>query len=711
MLRALGKKKSSSGDAASVATTKSDSGASSSNRNRRRSRSPFRRVRGRSRSKSRDRKSSKRKDKDKDKGASARAAAVQEANAKIGIASPEPTLGKTVHGRLSSPPSAASTACSSVGSSMSPYEQDDDDAFLLMQTEKYNKMISGGASAPPAITAAKSAIPSASSSSTISTSNVDIVNASVNTSISRGVPQDSIGATARPTYFSTSRSSSRLKTSSFGTIVEEEEEDIEEEEGLISKRSVTFKSDNSINDENTVAGPAPSPERFLHRPTADEKIRSPSAKVTFAGDDGGRPTSLFQRPGQNRIFLLLLEPNKKVFELIQVEYDAQIATIGYVLGLIKLHASEESLLRQKHVGLIRPRDDMELTDLTMLATSQGRIKHGEVLIPLPEDCRSSKCRRLAKTILKTPNVVKLLSKEQPLASRPRRRSKSRSRRSVSPGRRVTNAHADETVRRAALEEASRAATKALEDKIAQLEQRLADVANSSSSQSGNNSELSDKIRQEIEEKAKAREELEEQMKKEAEMSAAERIEQMAKEAEKPATSEKPSLRSQSVQPMSFSFESEKVEESSGIAAAMESVSDMLADGIKNVKPKLRRVRNTIRSVKKKIRRSKNKPVVAASVGILLVSFFYGFFGGSTSRGHLTIEEEPSSMIHSLSLPYAIVGLILGGSALLFSATKLTKTKGRSRRSSALRSSSRKKGRLLRGASNIRSANNTRYGPR
>ena len=702
MLRALGKKKSSSGDAGSVATTKSDSGASSSNRNRRRSRSPFRRVRGRSRSKSRDRKSSKRKD--KQKGAAARAAAVQEANAKIGISSPEPTLGRTVHGRLSSPPSAASTACSSVGSSMSPYEQDDDDAFLLMQTEKYNKMINGGASAPPAINAAKSAISAASS--TISTSNVDIVNAS----ISRGAPQDSIGTTARPMYFSTSRSSSRLKTSSFGTIVEEEEEDIEEEERS-TKRSVTFRSDNSVNDENTVAVPAPSPERFLHRPTADKKMRPPSARVTFAGDDGGRPTSPFQRPGQNRIFLLLLEPNKKVFELIQVEYDAQTATIGYVLGLIKLHASEESLLRQKHVGLIRPRDDMELTDLTMLATSQGRIKHGEVLIPLPEDCRSSKCRRLAKTILKTPNVVKLLSKEQPLASRPRRRSRSRSRRSVSPGRRGTNAHADEAARRAALEEASRAATKALEDKIAQLEQRLADVANSSSSQSGKNSELSDKIRLEIEKKAQAREELEDQMKKEAEMSAAERIEQMAREAEKSAASEKPSLRSQNVQPMSFSFESEKVEESSGIAAAMESVSDVLADGIKNVKPKLRRVRNTIRSVKKKIRHSKNKPVVAASVGILLVSFFYGFFGGSTSRGDLTIEEESSSMIHSSSLSYAIVGLILGGSALFFFANKLTKTTRRSRRSSTLRSSSRKKGRLLRGAPKIRTANNMRYGPR
>lgn len=703
MLRALGKKKSSSGDAGSVATTKSDSGNSSSNRNRRRSRSPFRRMRGRSRSKSRDRKSSKRKDKE----SSARAATIQEANAKIGIASPEPTLGKTVHGRLSSPPSAASTACSSVGSSMSPYEQDSDDddgtdAFLRMQTEKYNKMMGGGASAVPAVTAAKSVIPSANG--TISTSNVDVVNANVNFSISRGAPQDSIGTTARPIYFSTSRSSSRLKTSSFGTILEEEEEDIEEEEGAVSKRSVTFKNDDD--DENTVAVPASSPERFLHRPTADEKMRSPSAKVTFAGDDGSRPSSPFQRPGQNRIFLLLLEPNKKVFELIQVEYDAGTATIGYILGLIKLHASEESLLRQKHVGLIRPRDDMELTDLTMLATSQGRIKHGEVLIPLPEDCRSSKCRRLAKTILKTPNVVKLLSKEQPLASRPRRRSKSRSRRSVSPGRRGTNAHADG--RRAALEEASRAATKALEDKIAQLEQRLADVASSSSSQSGNNSDLSDKIRQEIEEKAKAREELEEQMKKDAEMSAAEQIEQMAKEAEKSAASEKPLRRSQSVQPMSFSFESE---ESSGIAAAMETVSDMLTDGIKSVKPKLRRVRNTIRSVKKSIRRSKNKSVVAASVGILLVSFFFGFFGGSTSRGDLTIEEEPSSMIRSSSLPYAIVGLILGGSALLFFANKLTKTTGRSRRSSALRSSSRKKGRLLRGASNIRSANNMRYGPR
>ena len=305
-----------------------------------------------------------------------------------------------------------------------------------------------------------------------------------------------------PTYLSNSRSSSRLKTSSFGTIVEEEEEDIDAEDGV-------------VNDENADSAPAPSPERFLHRATADEKMRPPSARVTFAGDG---PTSPFQPPSRNRIFLLLLEPNKKVFELIQVEYDAKTATIGYILGLIKLHASEQALVRQKHVGLIRPRDDVELTDRTMLATSQGRIKHGEVLIPLPEDCRSSKCRRLAKTILKTPSVVKLLSKEQPLASRPRRRSKSRSRRSVSPGRRgttsSTNAHADEAMRRAALEEASRAATKALEEKIAQLEKRLADVASSSSSQSGgsgSNKELSDKIRKEIEEKAEAREELEEQI--------------------------------------------------------------------------------------------------------------------------------------------------------------------------------------------------------
>ena len=578
---------------------------------------------------------------------------------------------------------------------MSPYAQDndddDDDAFFRMQTEKYNKMMVGGASVAAA---AKSTIPAPTiRSNVVSVSAYPISNSSS----SRGAPQDSNRTIPMPTYLSNSRSSSRLKTSSFGTIVEEEEEDIDEEDGVVNERSVSFKNDDS-NDENADSAPAPSPERFLHRATADEKMRPPSARVTFAGDG---PTSSFQPPSRNRIFLLLLEPNKKVFELIQVEYDAKTATVGYILGLIKLHASEQALVRQKHVGLIRPRDDMELTDRTMLATSQGRIKHGEVLIPLPEDCRSSKCRRLAKTILKTPSVVKLLSKEQPLASRPRRRSKSRSRRSVSPGRRgtttisSTNAHADEAMRRAALEEASRAATKTLEDKIAQLEKRLADVASSSSSQKGgSNKELSDKIRKEI---------LEEQMKKEAEMSAAERIEQMAKEAEKSAASEKPSHRSHGVQPMSFSFENEKVEESSGIAAAMESVSDILADGIQIVKPKLRRVRNTIRSVKKKARRSKNKPLIAASVGVLLFSFLYGFFGGSTTE-HLSLTEESSSMINSSSLPYAIVGLVLGGSALIFFANSLTKATGRSRRSSALRSSSRKKGRLLRGASNIRSAN-------
>jgi len=507
-----------------------------------------------------------------------------------------------------------------------------------------------------------------------------------------------------------SRSRSAINTSSFGGIQEEDENELSDNEDEVgvpkdttsaddtgtmaeaekSKKVVTFKESSA----------ATSPDRFLHRPTAGEhNIKSPSAnstsKVTFAADD-----IKHQHQDQHRVFLLLLEPNKKVFELIQVEYTAKTATIGYILSLIKVHASEPALTRQKHVGLIRPRDETELTNVNMLA-SEGRIKHGEVLIPLPKDCRSSKCRRLAKTILKTPNVVKLLSKDEPLSSRPRRRSRSRSRRSVSPGR----------SREGALKEASNEATKALEAKIEQLEKRLSTLAGSKSS----DEKISEEIRKEIEEKARARAEIEKKLQEEAKMSAAERIEQMAQEAE----SGKPSLRSQAVNPMSFSFDSEdvnSVEESnpppprrdliskSEETSLFDSLSDLLSDGVAVVKPKLRRLRNTAKSFKTRLKRSKKKPLLraasAVSIGLVLVSFLYGYFGGDSrsTSSDLSLHREQQS-IRSV---YAIVGLIMGGSFIAFLAASFNRATARSRGGASGRSGPKKKSRMLRGAAIVRS---------
>lgn len=690
MLRALARK--SSGNHTKSSDASVASGGTES-RQRRRSRSPFRRVRGRSRSKSRgrDRKKSQSKSTSSKGGvkAAAAAAATSTSTLPIGIASPEPTLGGAGGAPFASPPSAASTACSSVASSASrsPYEQADDDAFLRMQTEKYNQMM---------VETPKET----SSSSTDADENT--------------APQDSNDSSPLMGYLHGkataphSRSRSAINTSSFGGIKEEDEDalsDNEDEVGLPkdttstddtattaeaekSKKVVTFKASTA----------AASPDRFLHHPTAGEhKLKSPSAnstsKVTFAADD-----IKLQHQGQHRVFLLLLEPNKKVFELIQVEYAAKTATIGYILSLIKVHASEPALARQKHVGLIRPRDETELTNVNMLAF-EGRIKHGEVLIPLPKDCRSSKCRRLAKTILKTPNVVKLLSKDEPLSSRPRRRSRSRSRRSVSPGR----------SREGALKEASNEATKALEAKIEELEKRLSTLAGSKSSDEN----VSEEIRKEIEEKARARAEIENKLQEEAKMSAAERIEQMAQEAE----SEKPSLRSQAVNPMSFSFDSEdvhSVDESnpppprrdlisrSEDISLFVSLSDLLSDGVAVVKPQLRRLRNTAKSFKTRLKRSRKKPLVRAasviSMGVVLVSFLYGYFGGDSTINDLSLHREQQS-IRSV---HAIVGLIMGGSFIVFLAASFNKATARTRGGASGRSGPKKKSRMLRGAAIVRS---------
>ena len=353
---------------------------------------------------------------------------------------------------------------------------------------------------------------------------------------------------------------------------------------------------------------AMSPDRFLHSPTARKGSTAPSSSGSVA-----TPSSAAAAEGEHSIFLLLLEPNRKIFELIQVAYDPSVATVGAVLDLIPIHASEPALGRQEHSGLLRPRDDAEMNDLLTLA-SDARIRPGEVLVPLPRGCDPSKCRKLAKVILKTPNVRKLLSREDPLATPPpsqkgrtRTRSRSRDRGSKKGGNKVT---VDE-IKRAAREEAAEAAGKVLEAKIGEIERRL---------QRQGKDEGQEEIRRQIEE------EVQREVDKKAaleSLSQSERIELMAAEAEAAMSPSEGSHGSSDgtvdgvdppPSPPALKLPSTLGGSAGPLESLRDAATDLVSDAANKARLNVRKVRVTLRSIERRARRGFRKnPLARAGV--------------------------------------------------------------------------------------------------
>lgn len=128
-----------------------------------------------------------------------------------------------------------------------------------------------------------------------------------------------------------------------------------------------------------------------------------------------------QDPNACKIFLLLLQPQSKIFELIQLLYSPHDTTVGDLLKLIPLNATEQALGTQDYVGLCRPKTNQELLDLDLLATTShmavpsAQIVLGEILVAIPKGYTGDTVANLSKQILSNPKIVKLLKRADPLA--------------------------------------------------------------------------------------------------------------------------------------------------------------------------------------------------------------------------------------------------------------------------------------------------------
>lgn len=141
-----------------------------------------------------------------------------------------------------------------------------------------------------------------------------------------------------------------------------------------------------------------------------------------------------QDPNSYKIFLLLLQPKLKTFELIQLIYSPNDTTIGDIIAMIPENATESALGSQTYTGLCRPKTEEEIVDHELLASeplrantsvASAKITLGEILVAIPVEYNGADVAVLAKQILSNPKIVKLLKRSDPLAPKKRRRSSRR----------------------------------------------------------------------------------------------------------------------------------------------------------------------------------------------------------------------------------------------------------------------------------------------
>jgi len=124
-----------------------------------------------------------------------------------------------------------------------------------------------------------------------------------------------------------------------------------------------------------------------------------------------------------KIFVLLLQPRMRLFELVQLIYYPSVATIGDLVDLIPSNTTEAILGNQAYVGLCRPKDEGQMsimTDLDMMASGtveggSANIYRGEILCAIPDGYSGEQCAKMARPILENQEFSKLMARSDPLA--------------------------------------------------------------------------------------------------------------------------------------------------------------------------------------------------------------------------------------------------------------------------------------------------------
>lgn len=159
----------------------------------------------------------------------------------------------------------------------------------------------------------------------------------------------------------------------------------------VEERSVASSRPRSVAS-NSVGTPSPTrrkkAQQNLLGPAKTEESAMEDHEAFFSSPD-------FKKPYLLKVVLLLMDPETRRFELLQLEFDSLKALVSDVLAQITVSVTEDALRQQTYTGICGFAGK-EMTPEQLLAT----FCHGnDVLVAIPVGVNAKECTRLAKPIL------------------------------------------------------------------------------------------------------------------------------------------------------------------------------------------------------------------------------------------------------------------------------------------------------------------------
>lgn len=133
-------------------------------------------------------------------------------------------------------------------------------------------------------------------------------------------------------------------------------------------------------------------------PVKAEEAKSSGDQAAPGSPDAGK------KPYLLKVVLLLMDPDTRRFELLQLEFDSLKALVSDVLAQIPISVTEESLRLKSYTG-ITSRDGNEWSPEKLLANF---CKGNDILVAVPTGVPAKECARLARPILSDDKVVSML---------------------------------------------------------------------------------------------------------------------------------------------------------------------------------------------------------------------------------------------------------------------------------------------------------------
>ena len=163
--------------------------------------------------------------------------------------------------------------------------------------------------------------------------------------------------------------------------------------------------------------------------------RRPSSTKSASSSKSVISATSSSHPGNKdfKVFLLLLHPSSKIFELIQLYFNPTTTSIRDVINMIPANATEPALGAQDYTGLCRSSSDdpeeREIADLDLLVQNHDNMKNsaqvvrGEILVAIPIGYSARRIAKLSQQILVNPRICRLLESSNPLEPKLQRKKK------------------------------------------------------------------------------------------------------------------------------------------------------------------------------------------------------------------------------------------------------------------------------------------------